>query len=114
MGGRVPRAGGDVDRGDRPATGVARYTYMSPACYELVGYTAEELLAEREHFGRLVHPDDVELIAAHNAEANETGIWDAVYRVIHRDGSIRWLHSLGRRSNDARPARRCGTGSGST
>ena len=84
-------------------TGVARYTYMSPGCYELVGYTAEELLAEREHFGRLVHPDDVELVAAHSAEANETGIWDAVYRVIHRDGSIRWLHSLGRRSNDAAP-----------
>ena len=85
------------------ATGVARYTYMSPAAIELVGYTAEELLAEREHFGRLVHPDDVELIAMHNAEANETGVWDVVYRVTHRDGSIRWLHSLGRRAPDALP-----------
>ncbi len=84
-------------------TGVARYTYMSPGCYELVGYTAEELLAEREHFGRIVHPDDLELVATHNAEANETGTWDAVYRVIHRDGSIRWLHSLGRRTTDAAP-----------
>jgi PAS domain S-box-containing protein len=85
------------------ATGVARYTYMSPACYELVGYTAEELLGEREHFGRLVHADDVELVAAHEAEAHLTGNWDAVYRVIHRDGSIRWLHSLGRRALDAAP-----------
>ena len=39
----------------------------------------------------------------HNAEAIETGTWDAVYRVIHRDGSIRWLHSLGRRAPDAMP-----------
>jgi PAS domain S-box-containing protein len=84
-------------------TGVARYTYMSPGCYELTGYTAEELLAEREHFDRLVHPEDQGLVAALDAESRETGEWDAVYRVFHRDGSIRWLHSLGRRSNDAAP-----------
>jgi PAS domain S-box-containing protein len=83
------------------ATGVVRHTYMSPGCYDLVGYTAEELLAEREHFRRLVHPDDQQYVSALDAEANQTGQWDAVYRVIHRDGSIRWLHSLGRRSLDS-------------
>ncbi|HJX08855.1 MAG TPA: PAS domain-containing protein [Actinomycetota bacterium] len=82
------------------ATGVARNTYMSPGCYELVGYTPEELIAERDHFGRLVHPDDQDFVAALDAEANETGTWDATYRVIHRDGSARWLHSLGRKAAD--------------
>jgi hypothetical protein len=38
-----------------------------------------------------------------DVEANQTGTWDAVYRVIHRDGSVRWLHSLGKRSLDAPP-----------
>ena len=85
------------------ATGVIRPTYMSPGCFELVGYTAEELLAEREHFGRLVHPDDQQFVSALDAEANQTGRWDAVYRVIHRDGSVRWLHSLGKRSLDSPP-----------
>jgi PAS domain S-box-containing protein len=85
------------------ATGVARYTYMSPGCFELVGYTAEELLAEREHFHRLVHPEDLGFVTALDAEANETGMWDAVYRVLHRDGSVHWMHSLGRRSLDAPP-----------
>ena len=85
------------------ATGVARYTYMSPGCFELVGFTADELLAEREHFSRIVHPEDQEFVAAMDAEANQTGTWDAVYRVIHRDGSVRWLHSLGKRSLDAPP-----------
>ncbi len=85
------------------ATGVARYTYMSPGCLELVGFTADELLAEREHFDRLVHPEDQEFVAAMDVEANQTGTWDAVYRVIHRDGSIRWMHSLGKRSLDAPP-----------
>ena len=84
-------------------TGAARYTYMSPGCFQLVGYTAEELLNEREHFDRLVHPDDMAFVDALSAEANETGIWDGVYRVIHRDGSVRWLHSLGKRSLDSPP-----------
>ncbi len=85
------------------ATGVARYTYMSPGCFQLVGYTAEELLGEREHFGRLLHPDDRAFVAELDAEANATGTWDGVYRVTHRDGSVRWLHSLGKRSLDAPP-----------
>ena len=84
-------------------TGVARNTYMSAGCYDLVGYTPEELLAERDHFGRLVHPDDQDFVAALEAEANETGIWDAVYRVVHRDGSVRWLHSVGTRVPDPPP-----------
>ena len=81
------------------------------ACYELVGYTAEELLAEPEHFERLVHPDDVELVAMHSAEANETGVWDDIYRVIHRDGVGPMVP---RASAAAHPTRcrapRCGTG----
>ena len=85
------------------ATGVTRQTYMSPGCFDLLGYTAEELLAERAHFGRVVHPDDQGYVAALDAESNQTGYWDAVYRVIHRDGSVRWLHSLGRRSLDSPP-----------
>jgi PAS domain S-box-containing protein len=85
------------------ATGVTRQTYMSPGCFELVGYTPEELMAEREHFSRLVHPDDQMYVSTLDAEANQTGHWDAVYRVIHRDGSVRWLHSLGKRSLDAPP-----------
>ena len=85
------------------ATGVTRQTYVSPGCFELVGYTADELTAEREHFRRLVHPEDQQYVSALDAESNQTGSWDAVYRVIHRDGSVRWLHSLGKRSLDAPP-----------
>jgi PAS domain S-box-containing protein len=85
------------------ATGVTRQTYMSPGCFDLVGYTADELLAEREHFRRLVHPEDQQYVSALEAESNQTGDWDAVYRVIHRDGSVRWLHSLGKRALDAPP-----------
>ena len=32
-----------------------------------------------------------------NDEADRTGVWDDEYRLIHRDGSVRWIHGVGRR-----------------
>jgi PAS domain S-box-containing protein len=77
------------------ATGWTRYLYMGKRCFELLGYTAEELLAEPYHFPRLVHPDDVERVVLVSAEADRTGVWDDEYRLIHRDGSVRWIHGVG-------------------
>jgi PAS domain-containing protein len=47
----------------------------------------------------MVHPDDRARIRTSVIVAGETGIWDDTYRVLRRDGTIRWLHSLGRRSS---------------
>jgi PAS domain S-box-containing protein len=79
------------------ATGWTRYLYMGQRCFELLGYTAEELLAEPYHFPRLVHPDDVDRVVAASAGSDRAGVWDDEYRVIHRDGSVRWVHGVGRR-----------------
>jgi PAS domain S-box-containing protein len=78
-------------------TGWTRYLFMGKQCFELVGYSAEELIAEPYHFPRLVHPDDLEHVGRVNAESDRTGIWEDEYRVIHRDGSVRWIHGVGRR-----------------
>jgi PAS domain S-box-containing protein len=86
-----------------PVTESSRFTYMSPGCLELTGYSAEELLTERNHFRRLLHPDDAERVSALDAESDETGTWDATYRIVHRDGSVRWLHSVGRRGAGTEP-----------
>jgi PAS domain S-box-containing protein len=80
-----------------PASGWTRYVFMGKQCFELLGYTPEELMAEPHHFPRLVHPDDVERVVMMSDEADRTGVWDDVYRLIHRDGSVRWIHGVGRR-----------------
>jgi PAS domain S-box-containing protein len=80
-----------------PLTGHSRYTHISANSVELTGYTPEELYTERHHFDRLLHPDDEEWVQRVADEADITGVWDATYRIIHRDGSVRWVHSLGRR-----------------
>jgi len=75
------------------------YTYISPECFSLLGYTPEELMVEREHFPRLVHVDDVDRVLATSAaiDTDPEGIWEDEYRVVHRDGSVRWMHGIGRR-----------------
>jgi PAS domain S-box-containing protein len=80
-----------------PESGRARYIFMGAQAFELVGYTSEELVAEPYHFPRLVHPDDRQRVTRASEASDRTGVWEDEYRVIHRDGSIRWIHGVGRR-----------------
>jgi PAS domain S-box-containing protein len=80
-----------------PETGSERYTYIGPQAFDILGYTPEELIAERKHFARMVHPDDRARVRESVLRAAETGLWEDTYRVLRRDGEIRWLHSFGRR-----------------
>ena len=80
-----------------PETEFERYTYIGPQALAILGYTPEELMAERKHFPRLVHPDDRKRIRESVLHSQETGLWEASYRVLRRDGGIRWLRAFGRR-----------------
>lgn len=80
-----------------PESGAERYTYIGEQALEILGYTPEDLMVERKHFPRMVHPDDRAAIRASLERAARTGVWACEYRVIRRDGGIRRLHSFGRR-----------------
>ena len=80
-----------------PESGFERYTYIGSQVAEILGYTAEELMVERRHFPRMVHPDDRARIRRSLAVATETGRWEDEYRVFARDGRVRRLRSFGRR-----------------
>jgi PAS domain S-box-containing protein len=80
-----------------PESGFERYTFIGAQATEVLGYTPEELMIERTHFPRMVHPDDRARVRASIQRAERTGIWEDEYRVIRRDGEIRWLRSFGRR-----------------
>lgn len=86
-----------------PTRNSLRYTYFSPGTIPLTGYTPDELIAERNHLARLVHPDDRDRVTSLEAESDETGIWNATYRIVHRDGRIRWIRSRGWRSTVSSP-----------
>ena len=78
-------------------TGFERYSYIGPQAFEILGYTPEELIEERHHFERMLHPDDRQRVRRSMARAAETGTWDDEYRILRRDGEVRWLRSFGRR-----------------
>jgi PAS domain S-box-containing protein len=82
------------------ADGSGRYVYISPEVTALLGYTPDDLMAERQHFGRLVHPDDLAATAEadRRSDLDPEGRWDAEYRILRRDGQIRWVRSTGRRA----------------
>ncbi|MCD6020407.1 MAG: domain S-box protein [Actinomycetia bacterium] len=82
-----------------PETGFERYTYIGSQVFDILGYTPEELMDEPKHFPRMVHPDDRPRVHQSVQRSDETGVWDDTYRILRRDGEIRWLHSFGRRSS---------------
>jgi PAS domain S-box-containing protein len=80
-----------------PDSGLERYRFIGPQSLEILGYPPEDLIAESRHFPRMIHDDDRPMIHRSMHEAARTGVWNATYRVSARDGSLRSLHSFGRR-----------------
>jgi PAS domain S-box-containing protein len=79
-------------------SGRDRYSFIGPQAENITGYRADVLMTENGLFERLLHPDDRRRVLAGAERANRTGgPWEDVYRIIARDGSIRWLHGSGRR-----------------
>jgi PAS domain S-box-containing protein len=78
-----------------------RPMYIAPQVEQLLGYTAEELIAEPRFFQRLVHPDDLERILALAARSIRRGEpWLAEFRIVTRDGRLLWLRSRGNPDTD--------------
>jgi PAS domain S-box-containing protein len=70
---------------------------VDPFLKEVLGYDDREIADHADAWVRLVHPEDLERVLA-SAQAHvrgETPSYDAEYRMCHRDGSVRWLHTRG-------------------
>ncbi len=68
--------------------------YLSPQTREIVGFTAEELIADPSHLVWMLHPDDRDRVISLNASCERKGEpFDCEYRVIAKDGTVVWLHS---------------------
>lgn len=79
-----------------------RFVYLSPQTREIVGYTAEELIADPSHLGRMLHPGDRDRVISLNGWCERTGQpFDSEYRVIAKDGTVVWLHSKATLVRDA-------------
>jgi len=102
------------------ATGVWDWTfqsneiYVDPVIKKMLGYEEHELPRSND-WQRLIHPDDVAHVTA-LAQAHYEGrvaVFDVEPRMLHRDGSVRWIHARGTLmfSRSGHPERFIGTGS---
>ncbi|NNL76108.1 MAG: SpoIIE family protein phosphatase [Desulfobacterales bacterium] len=73
--------------GDEP-----RLVYVSDNIRQM-GYSAEEFFSEQVLFREIVHPDDMERVAAEIKEFAEKDVEEyvQVYRILTKKGDIRWV-----------------------
>jgi PAS domain S-box-containing protein len=90
-----------------------RFLYISPSCERITGYTREEFMENPDLYFRIIHPDDLERVAAHWREDQfHHQVYELEFRILRRDGQERWIshvcqpvldahgQSLGRRAAD--------------
>jgi len=77
--------------------------YTSPSCERFTGYTQQEFLADSHLLETIVHPDDLHSFQEHNNVAWETRqALSTDFRIIHRDGTVRWIGHACRQVYDTR------------
>jgi sigma-B regulation protein RsbU (phosphoserine phosphatase) len=69
-----------------------RLVYASPNIAK-IGYTPEELKSGRVHFKDIIHPDDLERVVREIQEYAERKLdaFTQSYRIVTRDGRVRWV-----------------------
>ncbi|MCS7051784.1 MAG: PAS domain-containing protein, partial [Thermomicrobium sp.] len=79
--------------------------YVSPQIEQLTGHTPAEHQRDRSLWVRALHPDDYPRVRRETREAWASGRFHSEFRIVHRDGSVRWLESSARliRDADGRP-----------
>lgn len=92
----------------------ARSLFIDPSLKALLGYRDEEIENSLEAWTSLVVPEDRPLAqeVARDAMRDRAAEYIREYRVLHRDGGIRWLmvRGLVRRDASGAPVRFLGTG----
>lgn len=71
--------------------------FVSDAVEALTGWPADDFLQSRISFGRILHPDDRDRVGVELAQALGAGQAYALeYRIVARDGRVRWVSEKGR------------------
>ncbi|MEP6759381.1 MAG: PAS domain-containing protein [Actinomycetota bacterium] len=71
----------------------ATIDFVSEHAAEMLGYPTTWWPGSLEHWAEVIHPDDVALVSAADAQSNETGApFSMDYRMIAADGRTVWVH----------------------
>jgi two-component system cell cycle sensor histidine kinase/response regulator CckA len=69
-----------------------RASFVSPQIYDVTGYSAEEFVADPTLGDTIIHPDDFEAIVERERNSRQKrDVFEHEYRIIRKDGAIRWV-----------------------
>jgi PAS domain S-box-containing protein len=69
-----------------------RMVYTSPSCEKITGYSPEDFIGNRDLMVTIVYPDDRDIYLKHRSDMHykpAAGMLE--FRILHHDGSVRWL-----------------------
>ncbi|MEO8396213.1 MAG: PAS domain S-box protein, partial [Chloroflexota bacterium] len=69
------------------------FLYMSPAYETIMGRSCESLYRNASSFLEAIHPDDQERVRQIRLAALPSGRYEAEFRVLRPDGTVRWVFS---------------------
>ncbi|MCG3175584.1 MAG: Adaptive-response sensory-kinase SasA [Candidatus Omnitrophica bacterium] len=74
--------------------------YLSPAIERLCGYQASDFIGNGVRaYSSIIHPDDADMVDGFILKAVRTRQpYSIEYRILHRDGGVRWVYEKGRAS----------------
>lgn len=70
--------------------------YTSPSCETVTGHDASDFYADPSWFTRVVHPEDRQRFEEHRHSVSTASAPTTLiqFRIVHRDGTIRWIEHL--------------------
>ncbi|MEW5924159.1 MAG: PAS domain S-box protein [Candidatus Zixiibacteriota bacterium] len=87
--------------------------YVDPNLKAMLGFEDHEIRNHLDDWGRHVHPDDGPAVMeeANKYLAGKSPHYEVIHRMIHKDGSIRWVMARGSavRDSEGKPIRVIGT-----
>jgi PAS domain S-box-containing protein len=81
----------------------SNYIFLSPSLKAILGYEDFEIKNQIDDWGSRVHPADRDLVMqkAEDHIAGKTPFYEVEHRMIHKDGSVRWILARGKVTHDA-------------
>ena len=71
------------------------FLYASPSCERITGYASSEFETNPKLLPHIIHPDDLAPFEAHlEWDRIRSGPFGLEFRIIHRDGTTRWIGHL--------------------
>ncbi|MBF0427209.1 MAG: PAS domain S-box protein, partial [Magnetococcales bacterium] len=65
--------------------------FISPSCARITGYPPEAFMADPGLIENIIHPDDRARIEEHHRHSNDADVGSVDFRIVHADGTIRWI-----------------------